>query len=167
MGILQKSILAGLSILLVIMILTCVIVTMQKNAEGQSDGFVVPPFDASASYGVPTDIPKELAYGNMKIREDFKISMCTKPVVNGKDVDVYFTAGENNGVYVRLLLLNEAGEIIGESGVLKPGEYVKTILLKSALTESAAVTAKILSYEPETYYSMGTVTAQIYLTVKK
>ena len=45
------------------------------------------------------------------------------------------------------------------------GEYVEHIALTAAPESSRAI-AKILTYEPETWYSMGSATAEIMLQIK-
>jgi hypothetical protein len=60
--------------------------------------------------------------------------------------------------------LSEDGTVLGSTGILKPDQYVKTIKLSSVPEETETITLKILSYEPETYYSEGSASAEAVLT---
>lgn len=52
--------------------------------------------------------------------------------------------------------------MLGQTGLLKPGEYVEYLALDT-LPGNAPVIAKILTYQPETYYSMGSASAEMEL----
>ena len=58
-------------------------------------------------------------------------------------------------MWVKLQIISETGEIIGETGIVKPGQYVKTIKLKNAPNKDFEVKLKVVGYEPETYHSGG------------
>ena len=68
-------------------------------------------------------------------------------------------------VLSRIILLDETGAELGSSGLLKPGEYVQSVALERIPPKSSSILAKILSYEPQTYYSMGSASAEIYLHI--
>ncbi len=120
--------------------------------------FTPPPFESDATYGTPADAGD--SWGQIyKEGMSFSAHVCGRVVPNGNKADVYFTNDEGNSVWLKLRVLDENEKIIAETGLLKPGQYVKSIKFKSGtLTEGAKITMKIMAYEPETYYSEGAVT---------
>ena len=70
---------------------------------------------------------------------------------------VYFTNAEGNNVYLKLRVLDENDNILGETGLLKPGEYVRDVELIQALSADTGIRLKIMSYAPDTYLSEGSV----------
>ena len=68
---------------------------------------------------------------------------------------VYFSSDEENMVWTRIVLLDLHGKLLGESGILLPGQAITDIALKEQPAETMDITVKVLSYEPETYYSHG------------
>ena len=61
-------------------------------------------------------------------------------------------------MWLKVRVLNSDGNILGESGLIRPGEYVQSVALQTIPSSGSAVALKIMAYEPETYYSAGTVT---------
>mgnify|MGYP003319044773 CR=1 FL=1 len=53
---------------------------------------------------------------------------------------------------------NQSGQIVGESGLIKPGEYLKSVSFDNTLSTTEGITLKVMSYEPETYRSVGAIT---------
>lgn len=62
-------------------------------------------------------------------------------------------------------ILDEAGNILGESGLLRPGEYVRAVRLEKIPKQPTPVSLKIMAYEPETYYSAGSAVLKTTLKV--
>lgn len=119
--------------------------------------FVPPEFDANAVEGIP-DVPEK--YGWSEIYQDgmnFRVSI-NKKIINTKNqADVYLYNNEDNNVWLKLRILDEEGDIIGESGLIKSGEYIKTVTLTESVYDGQKVKLKIMSYQPETYYSEGSI----------
>ena len=55
--------------------------------------------------------------------------------------------------YVR----DEDGNILGESGLIRGGEYIKDIRLSRSIKSGEKIKLKVMGYEPDTYYSAGSV----------
>ena len=77
--------------------------------------------------------------------------------MDGGKAVVYFTNAEENSVYLKLRVLDEDGNILGETGLLKPGEYVEGVELGETFSAGTTISLKIMSYEPDTYMSEGSV----------
>lgn len=71
---------------------------------------------------------------------------------------VYLTNPAENTVWLKLRVLDTNGSILGETGLLRPGEYVRTVALSAAPTPGTSITLKIMGYEPDTYLSAGSAT---------
>ncbi len=156
----QKIILTVVFALLLCMIAATVIVALVR--DDKKVPFTPPPFEEAAVSGVPTDADGTLSYSSLEIKEGFSVSLCGTPALDDDGtLTVYFTSDEKNTVYVRLLVYTEDGREIGATGLLKPNEYVKTVALENAPAAGAKLVFKILSYEPDTYYSMGSATASV------
>ena len=152
----QTLCLAGLlcTLALVSMVLALVFGGTQK----QNSSFIPPPFDSSAESGTPV-VPEELGW--TEIYQDgmaFKFSVCGNVIASGGAGDVYFTNSSEQEVWLKLRVLDEDGSIIGETGLIKPGEYVKSVLIDKDVSDGSSIKLKIMAYEPQTYYSAGAVT---------
>ena len=71
---------------------------------------------------------------------------------------MYLTNDEGNKVWLKLRILDEEDNILAETGLLKPNEYVKTVTFDKIPKSGANIKLKIMAYEPDTYYSAGAVT---------
>ena len=89
---------------------------------------------------------------------NFSTYVCGKVVLNGNSADVYLTNDEGNKVWLKLRILDEEDNILAETGLLKPNEYVKTVTFDKIPKSGANIKLKIMAYEPDTYYSAGAVT---------
>ena len=126
--------------------------------------FVPPEFDSAAVAGTP-EVGLPQMYGTLALNEDIAVSLYSAPIVSDGRAQVFFTSAKDNTAWVRLRIMDETGAVLGETGLLKPGQHVEYISL-AATPKSARAIAKILTYEPETYYSLGSATAEIMLQIK-
>ena len=83
------------------------------------------------------------------------------PTVDGQNLTVYFTNTEGNEKNLKLRVLDTEGNILGETGLIKPGEYVKNVTLTKTLAAGEKIKLKIMGYEPETYESAGSVSLNV------
>lgn len=127
-----------------------VLVTGEKQKE---TGFVPPPFEETAQTGIP-DVPEYSGYSEMDAQA-FRFSVCGVLTVHDGKADVWLTNPEGNEIWMKLRMLDTDGNVLGETGLIKPGEYVQSVALETSLTQSMDVKLKIMTYEPETYYSAG------------
>lgn len=149
----NKALLSSMKIIcasaVLIMILACIL-----GGGNGTTAFTPPPFDENALQGIPI-VPVELGYSEIDAKV-YKVCMCGNlPLSNGK-VDVYLTNPNVNNVWIKLRIIDDAGNVLGESGLLYPGEYVKSIDVPSAHS-GMSVSLKVMAYEPDSYYSAGSV----------
>lgn len=122
----------------------------QKEAE-----FSPPPFDSTAQQGVP-NVAEELGYSSpYKEGMSYRFSVCGNVSMEGEKAVVYLTNDAENEVWIKLRVYDESGEMLGETGLIKPNEYVKYVTLSKALPIGTTVKLKIMGYEPQTYHSAG------------
>lgn len=119
--------------------------------------FVPPAFEAAAEAGMPTVTDSSWTRIH-RDGMDFSAHLCGRITRNGDSADVYFTNDSGNTVWLKLRILDENDRILAETGLLKPGEYVRTVRFTKIPRSGAAIKLKIMAYEPETYYSAGAVT---------
>lgn len=143
----------------VLMIIMIAVLCFPKSIpEGE---FIPPAFEDSALQGIP-EVDEHLAY--QEVYRDgmaYRLSVCCIPAINGNELTVYFTSADTNDKYLKLRVLDEKGNILGESGLLKAGEYVKTITLSKELSTDTKIELKIMGYEPEDYSSAGSISINV------
>ena len=145
-----------LGILASVAVIVMVVVLSVMNAPKQGE-FIPPPFEDAAMQGIP-DVPEELQYSSpYRDGMAYRFSVCANVKMDGSKATVYFTNAEGNNVYLKLRVLDENDNILGETGLLKPGEYVKDVELIQALSAGTGIRLKIMSYAPDTYLSEGSV----------
>ena len=106
--------------------------------------------------GIP-DVPEELGWQELDAQA-FRVSVCGAVVLEGSQADVWLTNPENNTVWMKLRILDADGAVLGETGLIRPGEYVQTVTFDTIPVSGAAISMKVMAYEPETYHSGGAVT---------
>lgn len=126
---------------------------LMQDKGKDSSVFSPPPFDENAQQGEP-EVPEGLGYSRLDAQE-YQVSLCGAPVVRDGNAILYLTNLASNEVWLKVRILDEDGQMLGESGLLKPGEYVEAVKLSSVPEEDIAVQLKLMAYEPETYYSAG------------
>lgn len=147
-----------------LVVLIVVAIAPWQKQEITVGEFVPPPFEASAVAGVP-DVDESLGWSELAIRQGYIVKLCGELHANPDGtLPVWLYADAGNDVWIKLRILNDSGDIIGESGLLRPGEYVELVQLSDAVA-SGPVTLHIMGYEPKTYYSAGAVDFQTLLTM--
>ena len=142
----------GCGIAILLMIAAIVVVTRIKPPA-----FVPPEFDATAIDGTPTDAGDSWSR-IFKEGMSFSAHICGKIVPYDGKADLYFTNDAENTVLMKLRIYNEKGAVIAETGLIRPGQYIKTITFTAVPRNGEKINMKIMTYQPETYYSEGAVT---------
>ena len=87
----------------------------------------------------------------------YRFAVCGNVLMDGKQALVYFTNLAENDTWTKLRIYDESGNVLGESGLVKPGEYVQYVTLTKELAPGTPIKLKIMGYEPDTYTSAGAV----------
>lgn len=152
---LKNMIIPILSILCVLSIIIMVVVI--SNAPQNNVEFVPPSFEVEAIKGIP-EPPKELGWSELyQDGMNYRVGICGNIIAYEDIADIYFSNSKDNKVWLKLRVLDENNNIIGETGLLKPDEYVKSVKLDASIQDGQKVKLKIMAYEPETYYSEGSI----------
>lgn len=136
--------------------------SMTGSGFGKQE-FAPPPFEENACSGMPETSDESW----MRIYRDgmsFSAHVCGNLVIKNGVANLYFTNDGVNNVWLKLRAVDESGNIIAETGLLKPDEYVKSVKFDIAVS-STALKLKIMAYEPNTYYSAGSVTITPKVTI--
>lgn len=150
----QKIIVAtATSICLAAVIVMVAALCIPKVGKGK---FTPPPFERTAVEGIPT-VPEGLGWQELDAKA-FQVGICGKFIVTEGSAEVWLTNPEDNAAWLKLRVTDTDGNILGETGILRQGEYVRSVALDTALKEGTPIVLKIMAYEPETYYSQGAVT---------
>ena len=88
----------------------------------------------------------------------YRFSVCGNVMTEGNEAVVYLTKPAENEVWIKLRVLDENRNVLGETGLIKPGEYVKSVTLNTVPAEGTKISLKIMGYEQETYTSAGSAT---------
>lgn len=149
----QVPILAAVFAVVVIIM----IVALSVPKEAERGEFVPPAFDSSAVVGTP-EVPDGLGY-SAPFQEGmaYRFAVCGNVLMDGKQALVYFTNPAENETWTKLRVYDENGNVLGETGLIKPGEYVQYVELDKELAPGTPIKLKIMGYEPDTYLSAGSV----------
>lgn len=137
--------------------LIIMIVALAVPKEAERGEFVPPAFDSSAVTGIP-EVPEGLGY-SAPFQEGmaYRFAVCGNVLMDGKQALVYFTNPAENDTWTKLRVYDESGNVLGETGLIKPGEYVQYVELGKELAPGTPIKLKIMGYEPDTYLSAGSV----------
>ena len=120
--------------------------------------FIPPPFEQNAVSGVP-EVAEALGYSSpYKEGMSYRFSVCGNVKTEGSDAVVYLTNPAENNVWLKVRILDADGKALGDSGIIKPGEYVRSVSLSSVPAAGTKIKLKIMGYEPDTYHSAGSAT---------
>lgn len=152
----NKNILPILSVLCLLALVGMILTLTFGGKKPEAPSFTPPPFDSSAQSGTPDTNDESYT----KIYQDgmsFTAYVCGNVKLAGNRADVFFTSAAENSVWMKLRITDETGRILGESGLIKPGEYVQSVQFDTVPEIGQKIKMKIMAYEPDTYYSAGAV----------
>lgn len=134
--------------------------TMENRKESS---FSPPPFDAAAQTGVPA-VLQNAGYGELDAKA-FRFSAAGELTAENGAAEVWLTNPVENTVWLKVRILDKYDSKLGESGLIRPGEYVQTVKLDIIPKKNTDISLKIMAYEPDTYYSAGSVMLNTVLKV--
>ena len=140
----------------IVAVVGMVIALAVTGKKGEAPQFTPPPFEAAAQTGMPT-VENGHWEKIFQTGMSFVAYVCGEFSITDGAADVYFTNDEGNNAWLKLRIMDEEGNILAETGLLKPGQYVKTVQFTTLPTTGQKLTMKIMGYEPETYHSVGAV----------
>lgn len=139
----------------VICAVAAIIMVIMLVTSGSGKSFTPPPFDPAAQTGTP-DVPESAGYGELDAG-DFKFYAAGNLTAKNGKTDIWLTNPEENNIWLKVRLLDKDENILGESGLIKPGEYIQSIELDEIPQGISSVALKIMAYAPDTYQSAGAI----------
>lgn len=153
----QKNVpLLAVTIICAISLLIMIAALVFSGSETESVAFIPPLFDKNAVQGTP-DVPENIGWSEVNA-QIYKASICGVVTVENGNADIWFTNPESNTVWLKLRVSDANGNTLGETGLIRPGEYVQSVKFDIIPEIGDAISLKLMAYEPETYYSAGSVT---------
>ncbi len=141
-------------IVLVVLCVASVAVMILVLCYGNTGAaFTPPPFDPAAKSGTP-QVPAGMGYQELDVGV-FRVGLCGEIRPENGTADVWLTNPAENRVWLKLRVLDGAGNVLGQTGLLRPGEYVRQVALENPPGPGMPIILKVMSYEPETYHSAG------------
>ena len=154
---------AILSVLCTVFTIAALILVLSPKEETRK--FTPPPFDQNAVIGTP-EVPEDLDWRELDAKA-FKAGICGKFIIDQESANLWFTNNADNTVWLKARVLDGMGNIIGETGLIRPGEYLRFVNLTSSVKTGDPVVIKIMAYQPDTYYSEGAVTLNTTVSEKE
>lgn len=134
------------------------LVALLVPKQAERGEFTPPEFASDAQQGTP-NVPDELGWFTPQAEGlTLKVSLCGEVILKDGKADVYFTNHAENENWMLLRVLDSEGNILAQTGIIKPGEYVKTVEFDTVPQNGQTIVYKVMSYEPDTYYSAGSIT---------
>ena len=143
------------AVLCVLSLAMMVFALTRQEVQTEMGEFTPPPFDAAAVVGSPA-VPDGLGWQELDAQA-YIVGICGKFIPNGNTADIWLTNPEGNTVWLKVRVLDEKGSILGETGLVRPGEYVQSVELDTVPKTGTPIVLKIMAYQPDTYYSEGAV----------
>jgi len=147
----KKSIVALMCIFIILVLIIIILMLSIKNKST----FKMPEFDKNVSSQIPIDIDYQSSI--IKVSDGYSVYIDGVPYIEKNDLVINFISIENNNVWIKIRIIDEEKNIIAESGLVKPGEYLKSVKLLKKISVKTNVTYMIMGYEIGSYMSAGTV----------
>ncbi|MFI3141174.1 MAG: hypothetical protein R3Y27_02570 [Clostridia bacterium] len=148
----------GLKIVSVVCILAIIAMAFALMSEPDVviGDFVAPEFDIAAQEGTPS--VSNTSYSEVYMDGmSFSTVVCALFGVEDDQAEVFFTNPDTNTAWLKLRIENADGNVIAETGIIQPGEYVQYINFTEEVASGDSIKLVVMSYEPDTYFSMGSV----------
>ena len=144
------------AVCIIMIIITIISHIVTANREPRVE-FIPPEFENAAVVGMP-EVPEELDY--KKLTQEgmtYAAYVCGLVKLENGEAVVYFANPAENETWIKLRISDENGDVLGETGLLRPGEYIRAVPLDREVAPGTPVKLRIMGYEPETYLSEGSV----------
>ena len=167
----DKALISLICVVVLALVVLTVLLIQVANKEPKSSSnnnveFIPPKFDEGATEGNPT-VPDGMGYFEVyKEGMSFHSFVCGEVNISDGKADIYFTNPAQNDIWMKLRIFDEKGNVIAETGLIKPNEYLKTVTFDKIPKNNSNIVMKIMTYEPNTYYSGGAVSLSTVAKVK-
>ena len=159
----QKIIIISSIIIFIALFTGVIVLFLNKDKITKRSEFIVPELEAFSIEGKPENVDETLTYQEIRVKENYIVSICATPKEKNEKLTLYFTSSEKNVDLLKVRIFDENNNLLGESGLLKPNSYVKDIILNRSLKENQGISVKVMSYEKDTYYSNGSFKLNLFV----
>ncbi len=156
MGKSNKLLTAAAAVCLLSLVIMAAALTLGRKTA-LAPAFTPPAFAENAVTGTP-EAPGDSWTRVYQEGMPFSAHVCGRVKPEGETAQVYFTNDAGNTHWLKLRILDEDGNLLAETGLLRPGEYVRQVTFTQVPKEGTLIRMKIMAYEPDTYQSAGAVT---------
>ncbi len=160
----QKIILVIVGILVIAAIVGAAIFISNKDSIKRVEAFKVPDYNTSAIEGMPEVTDGSLSYTDIKIEDGALIKLCATPRLEDGKLILFFTSLKENTALINVRVFDQDKNFVCESGIIKPGFYLKDIDIPSDANVKEMVRLQILGYEQGTFHSIGTTRMSLILS---
>ena len=158
----QRLVLSVLGGLLAAALILLAVLLATRSPDTVISEFQAPPFEESALVGVPKEVLARADFRPIDVKGNYTFAICGAPEYTDGQLFPYFASHGDNEVWLLLKVYGADGTELGKSGLIRPGECLGSIALSSPPV-GETVTVKVLSYEPDTYFSRGSATVNLRL----
>lgn len=138
-------------LIIIISILIAILLFVLFN----DDKYNKPHFDKNAIKGIP--LIENNYYQQIDVTDGYSFKLYNDLSIKNNKLNLYFTSLDTNKYYLKLRIYDLSNNtIIAETGLLKPGYYLKNIEISNIKSEKDVI-IKVMSYNPDTYFSEGVV----------
>lgn len=137
----------------ILVVFICIICCLLINIDKKST-FKKPEFDKNVE-----EIPDDLDYEKsvLKVVEGYSIYISPSPKLDSNYLKIDFISFDTNNIWIKVRILDNNDNIIGETGLVKPGEYLEKVKLNKTIKENDKIKYKIMGYEKDSYLSAGAI----------
>ncbi len=126
--------------------------------------FRAPEHEAGVQAGIPSEENVQ-HYEELPVREGYVVGIDTTPVYSDGRLYLNIANVKGNTVWFLVRVYME-DELIAESGIFYPDEYVEGVLCSREISADERILIKVLAYEPDTYHSEGVAQIAAAVTAK-
>lgn len=144
-----------LIILCTILAFLAIVIVVLLFSIKSKETFKKPDFESSV-----TEIPSDLDYQKsiLNILDGYSIYISPNPkILDNNYLKIDFLSIPTNEVYIKVRILDSEKNIIGETGLLKAGDYLEKVKLSKSVKVNDNITYKIMGYDQNDYTSAGSV----------
>lgn len=153
-----------LSTVCAVLVIALLISVLSASYREPTVNFIPPEFEAPAVSGIP-EVPDGVGYDRIyKDGMTYCVYLSGEVVLENGEAVVWFTNPAENTQWLKLRIYGEGDALIGETGLLKPGEYLRSVPVTGELTSGTPIKIRIMGYEPDTYLSAGAITVNTTIT---
>ena len=146
-------------ILIGILLLLVFLIVFYSFSINEKKQFVEPQFESNYKDGIP-DVER-FEERLLKVDEGYTFYVNPSPIFHNDSLLVNFTSVNSNKVLLKLRVFDSQKNLIGETGVLKAGQFLDYVKLDNSIKDGDEITFVVMGYEKDSYLSAGSVSVKV------